>query len=188
MGKRYDSVPELVRDLTDDEVFLENLEEGISRKAVAKKLFSMRCADGVTQKEMAERLGCTQSKISKIENADSGSIKLGDLIAYAHALDLQLSIAFHEGRTAVECVKFHAFQIKKHLDYLAKLADRDDKILEGVSDFYAETLYNFLRLFEKSVSQLPMPEQTGKSVLEICAPAELGEAEFIDEEGELVRE
>ena len=73
-----------------------------------------------------------------------------------------------------------------HLDYLAKLAERDDKILEGVSDFYAETLCNFLRLFEKRVSQLPMPEQTRKSVLEICAPAELDEVEFVDEEGELV--
>ena len=138
MGKRYKSVQEMVKHLAEDKEFSKEFERELADKALAKTLFALRCSEGLTQSEMASRLGCTQGRVSKIECSDTESIKVGDLVAYARELGLCLTIGFHEEMTAVECVKFHAFEIKKHLDHLAELAHRDDDIFEGVKAFYLE--------------------------------------------------
>ena len=178
MAKRHKSVPDLVRNLTDDKEFQEALQEELAKGALAKALFTLRCREGVTQKEMAERLNCTQSRISKIEHSDVGKLRVGDLIAYARALNLQLSIGFQKEMTSVESVKFHAFEIKRHLDHLATLAKRDDQILEGVSNFYAEALMNILRFFKQSASLLPETKRRSRPIVEISTPSELPDEEM----------
>ncbi|MEA3280894.1 MAG: helix-turn-helix transcriptional regulator, partial [Thermodesulfobacteriota bacterium] len=132
--------------------------------------FVMRCAAGKTQADMAKALGCTQGSISKLENSCTDVIKVGDLLAYAKALDLNSSISFHKGMTSVESVKYHAFEIQKHLDHLANLAKRDDDILNGVKKFYGEALFNILHIFEKSAKNLHGDKRTKEPVLEVCAP------------------
>ena len=177
MGKQHKSVPEMVNHLSDDEDFSEAFEQTVSEKALAKTLFAMRCAEGFTQSEMASRLDCSQSRVSKLENANTDGIRVSDLIAYAQALNLNMSIGFHKGMTAAECVKFHAIQIKKHLDHLAELAHRDDAIFEGVKNFYEEYLLNILRLFRQSAEKLPKEVQRKSPILEICAPTEVPDDE-----------
>ncbi|MDD3925308.1 MAG: helix-turn-helix transcriptional regulator [bacterium] len=177
MARRYSSVSEMAKHLTDDKDFQTQLDKEIAGKSMAKTLFVLRCSHGVTQKEMAERLGFTQSRISKLENAPIDAIKVSDLVAYAKALDLNLSIAFHQGQTknttSVDCVRFHTLQIKKHLDNLAKLAHKDDDIFAGVVKFYSETLVNFLQLFSRSAAKLPKKPADEQSTLDICMPAEM---------------
>lgn len=183
MGKQYTSVPEMVKHLSDDKDFSEAFEQEVSEKALAKTLFAMRCAEGLTQSEMASRLDCSQSRVSKLENANTDGIKVSDLIAYAQALSLNMSLNFYKGMTAVECVKFHAIQIKKHLDHLAELAHRDDAIFEGVKNFYGEYLLNILRLFEQSAEKLPKKMVQKRPTLEICAPSEVQDEEELLIEG-----
>ena len=169
--KRYKSVSDLVESLTDDVEFKEELEQETNTQSMAKTLFAMRCAQGITQAEMAKRVGCTQGRLSKLEHSDNDSIKLGDLTAYAEALALNVSISFHKEVSAVESVKYHAFQIKKHLDHLAKLAYRDDQIFIGVKDFYNEYLFNIIKLFKESAENLPkVSNKKGRSVLDISVP------------------
>jgi len=178
MAKQYESVSELAKDLTDDRDFLRDLEEELADKSLARTLFTIRCRGGVTQAEMADRLGYTQSRISKLENGGLDRIKVSDLVAYAKALGLQTSISFHKKMTAVEWVKFHAFQIKDYLDQLAGLAHKDEGIFKGVRDFYGETLFNFLRLFEQSAAKLPRGAERRRGqepLLEVSAPQELVE-------------
>jgi transcriptional regulator with XRE-family HTH domain len=100
MGKRYASVSEVVSEFIDDESFRERFEKEISDKRVAKTLFAIRSRAGKTQGEMAERLGCSQGTISKLENSGVDGIKVSDLVAYAQACDLNLTIGFHEEQSA----------------------------------------------------------------------------------------
>ncbi|MBN2324118.1 MAG: helix-turn-helix transcriptional regulator [Spirochaetes bacterium] len=179
MGKRYKSVSEMVRQLSDDKEFRDNFDRQISDKTLSKTLFAMRCSMGITQSEMASKLNCTQSRVSKLENSRVDAIKVSDLIAYAEALGLNLSISFHKEMTSVESVKFHAFQIKKHLDYLADLAYRDDDIFKGVKDFYNEYIVNILRLFKQSVDKLPKKNVQKGPVLEVCAPTDIPDDEVL---------
>jgi hypothetical protein len=67
-------------------------------------------------------------------------------------------------------VKFHAFQIKEHLDYLANLALGDDDIFEGVKDLYNEYLVDILRLFEQSADELPKESIRRATTFGVCAP------------------
>ena len=179
MGTRYKSVSEVVKQLTDDKEFQEEFDRQISEKTLSKTLFVMRCSKGITQSEIASRLNCTQSRVSKLENAGVDSIKVSDLVAYAQALGLNMSISFHENMTSVESVKFHAFEIKKHLDHLANLAHRDDEIFKGVKDFYNEYLINIIRLFKKSADKLPKKNIEKRAVLEVCAPTEIPNDEIL---------
>ena len=113
MGKQYKSVSEMVKHLTDEE-FHKEFNREIVDKRLAKTLFAMRCSKGITQAEMASLLGCTQSRVSKLENSGTNAIKISDLVSYAQALKLNMSVSFHKELTSAEWVKFHTFQIKKH--------------------------------------------------------------------------
>lgn len=173
MAKQYKSVSDVVENLTDDKKFHEEFDKLVTDKLLSKTLFTMRCSKGVTQKEMAEKLKCTQSRVSKLEHSGLDAIKVSDLVSYADALGLNTSIAFHENMNSVESVKFHAFEIKKHLDHLADLAHRDDDIFEGVKNFYNEYLLSILRLFKQSESKLKRNKEQRHSVLEVTAPTEI---------------
>ena len=173
MGKKYKSVSDVVKNLSGDKGFHDDFENQVFDKMLSKTLFAMRCSKGVTQAEMAEKMGCTQSRVSKLEHSGLDAIKVSDLVSYAEALDLQMSIAFHEDMTSVDSVKFHAFEIKKHLDHLADLAHRDDDIFEGVKDFYNEYLLNILRLFKQSENKLTKKKTQKRDVLKVSAPSEI---------------
>lgn len=170
MGKRYASVSDVVKEFIDDKPFRERFEKEINDKRVAKTLFAIRSRAGKTQGELAEKLGCTQGTISKLENSGIDGIKVSDLVAYAQACGLNLTIDFHEEQSAVESVKAHVFAIKDHLDHLAQLAQSDKDIFDGVRAFYGEYLTNVLHLFEKSARKLMKNEPHKESVLQVTTP------------------
>ena len=170
-SKEYNSVLELVKDISDDKSFQKEFEKEVADKSLSKTLFTMRCQKGITQTRMAELLGCTQGRLSKLENASVNSIKVSDLLAYSKVLELDMTVQFHESMSVVESVKYHAFEIKKHLDKLAELASRDDDIFDGVVNFYGEYLDNMLKLFEDSAKKLPnCSRQKTPSTLEVVSP------------------
>lgn len=51
-----------------------------------------REAQGLTQTQLAERMGTKQSAISKLEDTEGGDVQLSTLIKAAHALDLALFV------------------------------------------------------------------------------------------------
>ena len=61
----------------------------------AKKLFDLRGQTGQTQKELATRLGMTESMISRLERGDHVP-SLKTLCRIAEAFGRQLEIVFHE--------------------------------------------------------------------------------------------
>jgi predicted XRE-type DNA-binding protein len=96
--KRYDSVSDLVHDISDDTAFADDFDRQIDEQRMATTLFLMRNREGLTQAQVAERMGCTQSRVSKLEHASLSSISVQDLIDYSTALGADLNIVLQTKR------------------------------------------------------------------------------------------
>ncbi|MDA3947583.1 MAG: XRE family transcriptional regulator [Spirochaeta sp.] len=136
----------LVRDVSGDPAFADVVDREIDDQRMATVLFLMRNREGLTQSELARRMGCTQSRISKLERASLGSISVHDLMEYAKALGADLNIVFQK-MDAATLVKHHFFQIKQHLDKIRELAGDDPEMIAGAKKFYDEWLVNTLKHF-----------------------------------------
>jgi transcriptional regulator with XRE-family HTH domain len=152
----YTSVSDLVRDMAPDSSFQMEFEEHRSARMLVKQMVAMRAIKGLSQHDIAEKLACTQSRVSKLENSLDNDMRLGDFRGYAEAIDCEAFIGVvPRGITPVDKVKGHVFAIKKHTDDLAKLARTDDKIAAGVAQFFIELVMNFGSLVGDSVRRLP---------------------------------
>lgn len=154
--KQYASVSDLVREMAPDAEFRAAFEERRNARRLIKQLLAMRALKGFSQHDIAKKLACTQSRVSKLESLHDNDMRLGDFRAYAEALGCEVVIgAVPRGLTPVERVKGHVFAIKKHTDDLAQLARSDERIARGVAQFFFELVVNFGRLVGDSVRALP---------------------------------
>jgi transcriptional regulator with XRE-family HTH domain len=177
--RQYASVSELLQDIAPDQEFAPEFEEHIQRRSLIKHLLALRAARGLAQRDLAEELGCTQSRISKLENGTDDELRLGDLVKYVHALGFDFGIAMRPpSQTIVDDIKYHAFCIKSLLEHLVSLAGKDEAIQGGVGQAHAETLLNLVMIVADSAAKLPRNPATDSPHIrvEICGPAIGGEA------------
>ena len=154
--KQYKTVSELVHDIAPDDEFRAAFDARIADRALIKELLALRAARGLSQKDIAESIGCSQSRISKLENAKDADARLGDLRAYAAAVGCDLPAwPVSRDMKPTDKVKCHAFAIKKHMDDLAALAKSDEKITEGVARFFYDLFVNFTLMLGDSAKRLP---------------------------------
>jgi len=63
---------------------------------IKRKLFQLRLSKGLTQEDVAKRIGTSKSNISRLENITNNYYpNLNTLIKYANALDCELSLELH---------------------------------------------------------------------------------------------
>jgi transcriptional regulator with XRE-family HTH domain len=94
----HHSVTKMVRDLlADDPDFVKEFESRIAGRELVKALMIVRCRAGLTQQQLAEKISCGQSKLSKLESGFDADLRFGDVIAYLKATgcSLKLSILPH---------------------------------------------------------------------------------------------
>lgn len=177
MGKRFKSVRDMVHKLSDQK-YAQEFDEYSDRTRLSRILFALRNRKQVTQKDLAEKIGVSQGKISKLEHAEIQDIKMGDLLNYLNALGLSLSIWIHEKDNAVENIKYHAFEIQRHLDSLAEIAKKDEEIFEKVAAFYGEYFGNIFNLFTQRASKLPQPQAAFEAIAKFFDEVLLPLSEF----------
>jgi transcriptional regulator with XRE-family HTH domain len=176
--KTYRSVVEMVRDTAGDPALADGLERHLSERRLVKQLFALRCARGMSQKDIAEKMGCTQGRISKLEASRDEDLRFGDIRDYAKALGLSTILGLEGGPSAVVRVKYHHARIKKEVKTLAKLALKDEAIAEGVSRFFDEAALSFLTTLEEATKMLPPDVQPFGVSVEVVGPEdEAGSAE-----------
>ena len=156
----------MVRATVEDQEFEGEFQNQLRRRQAINRLMMVRGVKGLSQKGIADKLGCTQSRISKMESSDDHGITIGDLVKYAAAIDLSTVIMFMpKDAKAVDRVKFHAMQIKALVDGLAGLAENDSALAEGVKVFFGEAAYNLLRILQEAADKLPkthpLPHEAG---------------------------
>ena len=73
---------------------LAELEEERANAEIARKIFDLREKAGLTQKELAKRVGTTPSVICRLEDADYEGHSLSMLRRIAEALQQRIEIRF----------------------------------------------------------------------------------------------
>jgi len=72
----------------------QRFEEEVANREVAQKIFQLRHDAGLSQAELARRVGTTQSVISRLEDADYEGHSLAMLKRIAAAVERRVEIRF----------------------------------------------------------------------------------------------
>jgi transcriptional regulator with XRE-family HTH domain len=162
---KYKDVSQMVRETTD-ETFADAFEQLLRSQRIVKDLMVLRATHGLSQQDVAEKMGCTQSRISKLESSKDVDLALGDLAKYANAVGFRVAVMLEPREiTAVGRVKGLAFQIKDQLDRLADLARDDQKIAHGVANFFSEAFFNLVSMLQDSAEKLPCDPKDGEPLI-----------------------
>ncbi len=147
MEIRESSVSEIVSGAAQVETLDNKVEGRAGDNDVSRALNDLRCSQKLTQEELAERAGCTQSKISRIENSSNDRLKLDDLAMYARAFNLQVSIDFTRVSSSAGATERLARQIRNGLVDVAEKARHEGAADEGAKKTHEAFLFEMLDLF-----------------------------------------
>ena len=104
--KRTRDFAEVIRaKLAADPDLAEAVESESFNADIAIKVYELRMAADLTQKELADRIGSHQSVISRIEDADYDGHSLTLLKRIAHALHKRLRVEFYGDSKPAKVVK-----------------------------------------------------------------------------------
>jgi predicted transcriptional regulator len=104
MAKTSDAL-KIIDSLTGDDSEMENLIREASLNAiVAELIYEARTARGLTQKQLADRVGTKQSAIARLEDADYDGHSLSMLQKIAGALNQKVEIKFLAIDLETSCV------------------------------------------------------------------------------------
>ena len=152
MANNLTSTAELAAQLAGNPKVQKQVEQEIRNSKLVSTLIIFRTQKNLSQKEIADAMGCTASKISKLESGNDQNLKWGDIVSYLAALEIKTSILFDdETLPAAYRIKHRVLEIHRLLEGLADLAQsvNDDKsIVDKIHQFYGEVLFNFLVHFE----------------------------------------
>jgi len=87
-----DALRILDRIIGDDADLRAEIEEERINAQVARQIYLLRTSRELTQRELAERIGSTQSVIARLEDTDYEGHSLRMLRRIARALDARLSV------------------------------------------------------------------------------------------------
>lgn len=179
MGARYSSVLEMLKGTGNRKRTIKSVEKLTKDRSLVTHLIALRCRHNMTQKELADKIGCSQSRVSKIESSLNREVVIADLLDYAKALNLRLEIGYrHPSEKLVDLIKYHAFKIAGYLSDLTKLAKDDISIKNGVRDFHKEAQHNLNRFITDSLNKLDnkqMGKRSDYKTIHISAPLESAE-------------
>jgi ribosome-binding protein aMBF1 (putative translation factor) len=98
MAKTKDALKILDQITGKDEDLKRLIEEEVLNVKVARMIYEARSKAGLTQQQLAKRVGTTQPVIARLEDADYRGHSLTMLQRIATALNGQLEIHFVSGR------------------------------------------------------------------------------------------
>ena len=166
-GKRYRGTSEMLEDSDTPQEIIDSVKEVESQVAVPL-LAGMRVAKGLTQKELAQAIGCSQGRISKLETGRDEDLRLQDFLDYTRATEQSVWVTFGPP-TLAEHIKLHIHALRGLLEELVSLAGEDRAINEGINRFLDDLLVETGRLVESSKEALPKADVPKKKTeLEIA--------------------
>ncbi len=110
-----------------DEGLIAGHEKHMAGRRLIQRLMAQRLKRDVSQKDMASKMGCTQSRVSKLEIGADDDLHLGEIRQYLEALDLgiRVSIVPKEFKL-VDQIKYHAIAIQSLLGRVVEFANGPD--------------------------------------------------------------
>src|SRR5262249_24596680 len=150
--KRYRTTSQMLEDTAAPQDIIDSVKE-VEGQLVVPLLAGMRVSKGLTQKELAQAIGCSQGRISKLETSRDEDLRLGDLLDYTRALDESLWMTIGAPSLA-EHIKLHIRGLRQLFEELVGLAGEDRAISEGINGFLDGILVETGRLVESSKKAL----------------------------------
>ena len=86
---------QVLKRLLRDKRFRKGYEEELEKLRVVDALIRLRERRGLTQTELAHRIGVSQPFIAKLESGETHNFSLETLVKLAVALDSELEVRFH---------------------------------------------------------------------------------------------
>lgn len=96
MRKKRRTFQDYLQEHLEDPDFKKQWEAGEPAFQIAQQVIGYRVQNGLTQKQLAEKVGTSQSAIARIESFEYGRLTLSTLQRIANALNLDLKIQFLE--------------------------------------------------------------------------------------------
>ncbi len=113
------------------------------------ELCRMRTRAELTQAQIAECIGCTQSHTLKLEGSVDRDLSLCEIFDCVKATGSQVSIGMGKPLTHVYSVKAHAAGIRRHLTSLADLAKEHDELEPEIQSFFGEAFFNLVNILSE---------------------------------------
>jgi transcriptional regulator with XRE-family HTH domain len=157
MSTKFNSVSELLKAHGKPEAVSE-YEELLKGSAVVRALIAKRIKAKLTQKDVADAIGISQSAVSKFEASSDGDLTLGEIARYSEAVDAPLIIQIGSPMSLVQSVKSHAFAMKHDLEKLASLAcenEEDSEFAHSIAEFFGEAGFNLMAFLVDAFDKLP---------------------------------
>lgn len=168
MTKQYGSLLEMLSDSEHPEVqsFKGRLEEKFPKYSLSRALSILRNQNGLTQEQLAEKMGVSTDIVESIEHCEDEQFYLRDLKMYISAMGYRVRVDIHSGNT-VALVKHHALEISKLLKKLAEVCKGDLEMEKGLASFLDEALVNLIHIVDDAGSALGKEVQIPGEVLEV---------------------
>ena len=130
--------PEIV-----DELVKEHQATGI-----ADYLCNERNRQGLSQRDVAKRMGVSASKICRIEDSYDRDLAYADIMAYAAALGVEPRLAFENPNASIaERSEGLVYRIADLLQKLKKLVPESGLRQDAIDDFSGRVLFPVLQQF-----------------------------------------
>lgn len=131
-------VPEIA-----DELVKEHQATGI-----ADYLCKERNRQGLSQRDVAKRMGVSASKICRIEDSYDRDLAYADIMAYAAALGVEPKLAFENPNASLaERSEGLVYRIADLLQKLRKLVPESSLRQDAIDDFSGRVLFPVLQQF-----------------------------------------
>jgi transcriptional regulator with XRE-family HTH domain len=132
---RFKNTAEMIRGLATDEKQADLSIHEMNQRCVIDFLMALRSSRGFSQTDLAAKMECTQSRISKLENGKDDDLRIGEFRDYVRALGMDLSFLLTKnGENIVGQVKQHVFAIRDLLMALGKMAGDDQVMADGMKE------------------------------------------------------
>lgn len=174
--KSKNTAVSVLADICDDQTLSAEVERELRETRFATMMVENRVRKGLTQKDIADRMGVSSSTVSRLENSRDAELQYGEVESYLKALDLDLSVTvFDKNMSTTDWIKYNVFEIQRlleHLTTIAKECNDDPTIVDGISKFRGEVLFNFLVKYQSSGEGFPvfssMKEMTSEPKVSPC--------------------
>jgi transcriptional regulator with XRE-family HTH domain len=158
MSTKFKSTADAAAHLAGEPEVAKRVKSEIRRNELVSTLLQMRIDKGLTQEQIAERMGVNPSTVSRIESGNDRQLKWTDIVGYVAALKIQMGILFDdETLPAATRIKQCVFKIDEELKFLAEHAKQqgdEPAIVQGIDRFYRDVLFNFAIRFAENRNQL----------------------------------
>lgn len=159
-AKRFGSVQDLVKATAADKEQVLEFDRRIKDTVIVNALIRSRAAAGMTQADVAKKMNCTQSAVSKLEHAADAELTLQDISSYLTATGGRLNLAMGNPTNRIERIKELAISLEQELKTLADQNSKSDhpNIRQNITSFFGETWFNSFKILCDATSKLSVDD------------------------------